>query len=293
MKTLTIKGKVYACPFADAYEAHSPDELRTLDESIARVGVLDSVGVYDSPKHGPSVYDGVTRAVLAQKHGKPVPVEDFGGLDDEAAERLLDEKHLGRRNLSPAKQKARREARIERVTAKRQAGKSIRIIAEEEHVSKTQVERDLFTVPPGTEMPEKVTGKDGRKQPAKRKPKPAGKAKSPAGPVVIPTFAEYAERLDRAAAALDAIGEVAFNVRGHLELRHVFDTGPKWTTAADLPVRETCDEAERLKAFAGRLAAALRSTKHVPLTESDLKRIHDAAEEAKGLDRGEKWRAAS
>ena len=169
LKTLTINGTTYACPFAASYDPHSPAELRTLDESIARRGVRDKVGTYDSPVHGPSIYDGVTRATLALKHDKPVPVEHEGELTDEQAEQLLDEAHLGRRNLTPKKQEERRKARVERVAEKRSEGKSIRTIAEEEGVSKSQVERDLSTVPGGTVEPKKVKGKDGKTRPATKK----------------------------------------------------------------------------------------------------------------------------
>jgi len=86
-----------------------------------------------------------------------------------------------RRHETPDQAMKRAEARRERVAAARQEGKSIRTIAADEGVSKSQVERDLgstaVTVPGGT-----VTGQDGRRQPAAKPQADYGDAYE--GPVV-------------------------------------------------------------------------------------------------------------
>ncbi len=186
MKTVTINGKDYACPFADDYPPHSADEMRTLDESVAVDGVHDPIATYDSPTHGTAIWDGVTRAILAAKHEKTVPVKHYGNQTDAAAEKMLDDKHLGRRNLTPKKQEERRKERLERVASKRSDGKSLRVIADEEGVSLAQTRRDIeevkSTVPPGTVEPEKVKGRDGKERPARQPRAPKAPAATKAKP---------------------------------------------------------------------------------------------------------------
>lgn len=190
MKTLIIDGITYACPFADEYDAHAPDELATLTESIKARGVLDTVHVYTSVDHGPAILDGVTRARLGIEHDHTVPTFDLGEMNEEEALKILEEKHHGRRNLSPEAMKRRREKRIARIAAKRMEGESLQSIAEREQVSKAQVRRDIKDskagVPGGTPEPEKVKGKDGKiyapkpKQPTAKKPAPASHPEPPA-----------------------------------------------------------------------------------------------------------------
>jgi hypothetical protein len=117
------------------------------------------------------ILDGRTRHAAAKAAKiKPRTVQ-FKGTDDQARQ-FVETANLHRRHLTPEQEEERRQARVGRVVEARQEGKSIRAIAEQEEVSKSQVERDLATAaslsPPGTVLPPegKVTGKDGRQQPA-------------------------------------------------------------------------------------------------------------------------------
>lgn len=170
MKTVTVNGFVYAAPFADRYRPLSVPEYQTLAGSVALHGVLDPVHTYDSPGHGPAIIDGVNRAEIAATHKLTVPVKHLGKLTDEDAARLADEKHLGRRNLTPEDYVRLRAERIIRVVDKRTEGKSLRTIADEEDVSESQVRNDLKAA--GAQgcapEPETVTGRDGKTYPARQ-----------------------------------------------------------------------------------------------------------------------------
>lgn len=196
MKIVNLNGIAHPAPLADEYDPLAPDEDATLGASIAVRGVIDPVHTYDSPVHGIALGDGVNRCRWAEAHGKPVPVVHLGVMTEDEARAFLDEKHLGRRNLSPAKQQERRAARVQRVAEKRAEGKSIPVIAEEEGVSVGQVQRDIAKAKKGgglsPDNPPQVRGRDGKTQPTAgntgrpKKPKPAQEPKPAPTPDATP-----------------------------------------------------------------------------------------------------------
>jgi hypothetical protein len=123
-----------------------------------------------------TVVDGANRVLISAEEKLPRPPirkESFAS-DDEAREEC-ERLNYARRQLTVDQKRVKRTARIERVVEARQEGKSEREIAEDLGVSKTQVHRDLETAATGpggpVETPDgKVTGQDGRQQPA-RKPR--------------------------------------------------------------------------------------------------------------------------
>ena len=180
MKTVRINGMAYQCPFADRYRPQTPEERETLAGSIAQHGITDPVLTYDSSNTNRTcVLDGIHRAEIANQKGKPIPVKYMGVMSDEAAARLLDEKHLGRRNLSVEDYQRLRDERILRIVGRRAEGASIRTIAAEEKVATSTVQRDLKAaeesgVTPGTPEPEPVTtGRDGKKYRRVKQARPA------------------------------------------------------------------------------------------------------------------------
>jgi hypothetical protein len=142
--------------------------------------------------------------------GIPIPTRKFDPARDGDPQLFVENANEDRRHDPQEVRRRRAQARRKRIAEKRQEGKSLRDIAEEEMIGKTQVERDLRAsgVPwggtpenerslagktsgngtkdeslyqgnhtsenPGPDKPsveEKITGRDGKTYPAKRKPK--------------------------------------------------------------------------------------------------------------------------
>lgn len=183
MKMKRIK---YATPFIDLFRPLTTAEAKDLTASIQVQGVVNPVVVYNSPEHGLSILDGVNRWSISQELGIECPIDDRGDIDDDTAKELAEDLNMSRRHLSGAdwlKMKAGREERIKRVAEKRAEGKSQSVIAAEEGISQSQVSADIKEAGNKGLLPEQpatVTGKDGKKQPAKKKPgsaKPGPKPK--------------------------------------------------------------------------------------------------------------------
>jgi ParB-like chromosome segregation protein Spo0J len=171
-RTVTVGERTFTLLFPDLLPELSERERTDLRENIRRNGVITPIIVDEHD----GVIDGAHRVTFAVELGLPVvPVEVRRGLTPERKIELAYSLNEDRRQMDPATIKRLKAARVERVAAARREGKSIRTIAEEAGVSKSQVERDLqeakSTVPGGTvELPKgKVKGKDGKARPATRK----------------------------------------------------------------------------------------------------------------------------
>ena len=170
-----------------------PNELPVLDRateaalraSILRYGVLVAV-VRD--QHGRTL-DGHHRARLADALGVDYPVAVVEVRDDEHAGNLVRDLNLARRHLDP-------EQRRRVVASLRADGHSLRAIGAAVGVSKSQVAKDVAQLSTGGQLPDRVTGLDGRSRPAKRRrrTKPAC--------VERPPFVRFAEAVTAAAALL-------------------------------------------------------------------------------------------
>ena len=131
-----------------------------LRDSIDRFGVLVPVA---KDQHG-NVLDGHQRARIADDLGLKYPVNIIEVADEDEAREIARTLNEDRRAMPKAE-------RLPVVQALREEGHSMRAIAGAVGVTKSQVERDLSTVPDGT-VPDRVTGLDGKTRPARREPKP-------------------------------------------------------------------------------------------------------------------------
>jgi uncharacterized protein YerC len=175
VKTIEIAGRKFVCTLSDRFRRHSDDEREVMRESVRRFGVLNLVRLYhDEELDDPNcVLDGEGRLEIAAEVGADVDTIHMGRLTREQAYELAKAFNDHRRHEDP---ETIRRRRLERVAEMRADGKSIRTIADEEGVSKTQVERDLDQLSRGgTVAPEKVVGKDGKTRtatPKKKQPEP-------------------------------------------------------------------------------------------------------------------------
>jgi hypothetical protein len=158
-------------PLSEAYPLMPREELDVMAEDMRKNG-------YD--KRFPMIVkkdvilDGRNRYLAARAADCEPNVTEFTG-DDAAEERLVIRANENRRHLAPGELSGSRRLRLQRISDARKNGESLRTIAENEEISVGQVQRDLETASgvSGGDTPEpedgKVTGKDGKKQSAKRK----------------------------------------------------------------------------------------------------------------------------
>jgi site-specific DNA-methyltransferase (adenine-specific) len=153
-----------------------------LRSSIEKFGVLVPV-VRD--QNG-NTLDGHHRARIADEIGVKYRVDVVNVESDEQRREIARTLNADRRHLSV-------DQRREVVADLREKGHSLRAIAGAVGASKSQVERDLSTVPSGT-VPETVVGLDGKTRPSRR-------------PVVVATKdANEAERAQQAIATAGDLG---------------------------------------------------------------------------------------
>ena len=173
-ESVKIGGRTYHLPFVEEIP-FEPKQREQLKASIEETGKVVVPILCWQEKHTPdedTVIDGGNRCQIAAelelKDIKKI-YKSFASEDDARAEchRLnFDRRQIGEKEL-----KARREERAVRVAEARAAGESLRSIAESEGVSTATVLSDLEKAEEVVEPPEKVTGKDGRPQAAKKKPR--------------------------------------------------------------------------------------------------------------------------
>jgi len=119
------------------------------------------------------ILDGVTRQQCADAAGVRPCYMAFAGSMDEA-KAFVRRANLNRRHLTEKQQTEKRTARIERIVEARVNGQSTHAIAAKEGVSQTQISRDLETAQlkrgvSADPVGNIVVGRDGKRQPAKRK----------------------------------------------------------------------------------------------------------------------------
>jgi hypothetical protein len=163
MKSVTINGKTYSFPYADLLPPLRPEERQALAENIRRRGVLVDVVVTEDYE----VLDGHNRLEIAAELGLAhVPIEVMTGLSGEQKRQLALDLNLHRRHLS------REEIRevIER-SLRADPGQSDRAIADTLKVDHKTVGVARKRLEAGGEIPHlgSTKGKDGKKQPRKKK----------------------------------------------------------------------------------------------------------------------------
>jgi hypothetical protein len=192
LPTVQIGKQTYTILFPDLLRPLTDVERQGLKNSIRADGV--EVPIVVDEKDG--IIDGGNRAQLAAEVGLPnVPTVVYKGLFLEDKRNLAIRLNVFRRHISASERNRLTKERKERVKQARRQGKSLRSIAEQEGVSKSQVANDLAdsdevstgghldesTVPDGTIAPEavvpiitdapapKVTGRDGKSYTSKKR----------------------------------------------------------------------------------------------------------------------------
>ena len=133
------------------FEPLDPATEEALRESIRRFGVLSPISTDGAGR----ILDGHHRARIAEELGVKCPKRTvYVGSDIDEAQEIARTLNADRRHLTT-------EQRREVAVHLRSQGHSIRAIAAATGASKSQVDRDLATVPPGT-VPDRITGRDGR-----------------------------------------------------------------------------------------------------------------------------------
>jgi len=156
-------------PLAESYPLMPDHELQLLIEDMRAHG-------YDARFpiviHEDAILDGRNRQRAADKAGV-VHVPEVDLPQDVDPVMFVRRANEHRRHLDQAWLQKRREERVKRVAAGTREGKSLRVIAEEEKISEKQVREDLKKSGAEGSAPAppdgKVTGKDGKKQAAKKK----------------------------------------------------------------------------------------------------------------------------
>jgi hypothetical protein len=154
-------------PFAEEYPSVSAEKLTEITDNMREHGYDRR---FPTVVYRNMILDGRTREKAAKAAGiKPKRITFKGTVDQ--AHQFVETANLHRRHLTTTEQEERKQARVGRVVEARQEGQSIRAIAEAEEVSTATVQRDLETAHCDggvtvTPLDGKVTGKDGRQQPA-------------------------------------------------------------------------------------------------------------------------------
>jgi hypothetical protein len=165
-------------PLANAYPLMEGAEFEAFCLNLSQEGLKLPIHLWRG-----QVIDGRNRQRACRlQHVDPVYQDDTDLVPEGRLEAHIASLNEHRRHLGEDFLRKRREERVARVAEKRREGKSQRQIAEEEGVSRAQVNRDLEEVQldrGGPVEPEggKVTGKDKRKRTAK--PRKAEAADAP------------------------------------------------------------------------------------------------------------------
>jgi hypothetical protein len=261
--------------FPDLLPELSEREWADLRESIRRNGVITPIIVDE----GYGVIDGAHRVTIAAELGLTVvPVEVRPGLTPAQKMELAYSLNEDRRQMDAETIRRLKAARVERVAASRRKGKSIRTIAEEEGVSKSQVERDLqaakSTVPGGTVEPPKgkVRGKDGKARSATRNPKPrkrrvaqrpaAGAPAEPATPTSPGTSSDGEGSLDDLWAQINSLRceQDALAAASFVAASLLGEQGEHWRAVLRMMVTASGESLAKFKAALEQDTAARKSS---------------------------------
>ncbi len=186
----TVKGweSLEAHALAAGYPLMNEEDAGDVAEGMGKHGFLS---IYAVVLWEGKILDGRNRHAVALKTGVVPEFVEFAGTDDEA--RAFVEMANERRRHANHEEKV--EYRRRRIVAAREAGKSLRAIAETEGISHTQVRKDLEdagVAPPAAGAT--VIGTDGRPHAAARTPR-APKEVDAAAPLADETGAAVPERL--------------------------------------------------------------------------------------------------
>jgi hypothetical protein len=169
MRTVTIGGVEYACPFAGLFKPLSATEYAELRSSVADQNrFLYGVLVCTTPTHGKTFLDGLNRERVSRELGIPLRVTDLGEMSDEAALAVSRDANDRRRHLTPEEIAASRAHRDEMILKLRAEERlSTRTIAEKVGADHTTVSRVLKKQSDnGSVAPATVQSRDGKERPA-------------------------------------------------------------------------------------------------------------------------------
>ena len=164
----------FKLPFLDLIPFDG-DQLQRLHDSISAAGKVNVPIICWRQKHTSgedTVVDGAHRVLIAAKLGLKIRVIKHSFDNDEEAQSACEIFNYERRHLTSDQLRDLRLARIDRIAAARDAGESLRSIADKEGISKTQVERDILGVPGGTVHTNEIENDHGPKRKPKRQPQP-------------------------------------------------------------------------------------------------------------------------
>lgn len=186
---VNLWGRTFDLTPATAFRPHTQEEYDGLKEAIRKLGRVKDKVVRDEKDR---IWDGRHKLLAAWELKLPrdaVQFETLKGMSDEAMFDYAKSLNVHRRHLSPEELAEARKLKYKRIAEKREAGKSYKVIAEEEGVSERQVKRvaEKAGVKPTHSM-----GKDGRR----RRIKPTAKLNSGSGPE-LSRSETYEEKLTR------------------------------------------------------------------------------------------------
>ncbi len=125
-------------PLANQYPLLEGEPFEQLVESLREGFLIEyPIIIYEG-----RILDGRNRYRACREAGVPYLTQDFFGTEEEAAE-FVRKANEARRHLTVEFLHQRRLERLERVAEARAEGKSIRQIAEQEHVSPTRIFQDV------------------------------------------------------------------------------------------------------------------------------------------------------
>jgi ParB-like chromosome segregation protein Spo0J len=175
LPTVKIGKRTLTILFPDLVRPLTDRERQDLKNSIKANGV--EVPIVVDERDG--IIDGGNRAQIAAELGLPnVPTVVRKGLFLEDKRDLALRLNVNRRHLSASERDRLKKDRKARVKEARRQGKSLRSIAEQEGVSKSQIANDITELSTGGQLEEvsppdgKVVGRDGKPRPAKRQADP-------------------------------------------------------------------------------------------------------------------------
>ena len=179
MKTITVNGVIYTCPFFDAMPALTDEERSELKADIALTGITYPVVVTDANE----VIDGHHRLEIAAELGLTnVPISVKSGLTADQKREQAVNLNLHRRHLNGAQ---KREIIARRLKA--DPARSNNAVAGDIRVSDKTVGTVRKALEATSEIPKLTAtrGQDGRTRMSKRTPPAQGEAEHPPAPAAV------------------------------------------------------------------------------------------------------------